>query len=152
MAGKVIFDGGVKTQSIEAVKSLLNWHGRGSDPMPSFIELAGGVRLTKSSKGDAYYTTTPTNCSCPGRTYNPGHQCKHMKALLAGNSVEVSRAQARAYQARQRELIAKAKAGSLSDPSEPAKRLSKSPEDSIQPEGKWPGGFNGPITPLPEEA
>jgi len=147
MSGKTIFDGNSpKTQSIESVKSLLNWRSRGSDPMPSFIELAGSVRLTKSSKGDAYYTTTPTNCSCPGRTYNPGQQCKHMKALLAGDSVGASRAQAKAYQARQREMRVKAKACTTPEEhQEPAKRLARPPEDSIRPEGKWAGGHNGPV-------
>ncbi len=92
-----------KTQSIGAVKVLLAWKGRAVDSLPSFVELAGGVRLTLSSKGDVYYTTTPTNCSCPARTYHPGKPCKHMKALLTGNSLAASQAQARAYQAHQRE-------------------------------------------------
>jgi hypothetical protein len=56
-----------------------------------------------------------------------------MKALQAGNSVDASRAQARAYQARQMEL--RAKRGSLQ------------PVESIRPEGKWPGGRNGPVDP-----
>lgn len=128
-----------KTQSLDAVKSLLTFVGRASDPMPIFVELDGGVRLTKSSKGDAYYTTTPTNCSCPSRTYNPAKPCKHMKALLAANGVEASRAQARAYQARQRELREQANRGSLR------------PEESIRPTGKWDGGFNGPVDLLPSE-
>jgi hypothetical protein len=123
----------VVTQSTEAVKALLAFVGRASDPLPVFVELDGGVRLTKSKKGDAYYTTTPTDCSCKARTYNPGAPCKHMKALQAGNSVEASRAQARAYQARQREL--RAKRGSLQ------------PVGCIRPEGKWPGGRNGPVDP-----
>jgi len=51
--------------------------------MPSFVELAGGVRLTRSKKGDAYYTTTSRDCSCPARAYNPGVACKHMKTVQA---------------------------------------------------------------------
>lgn len=134
MAGKLVYDGAnPKTQSIDAVKSLLAFVGRASDPMPIFVELKGGVRLTKSSKGDCYYTTTPTGCSCKARTYNPGTPCKHMKTLQAGNSVEASRAQAKAYQARQRELR--------------AQRTSAQPGESIRPEGKWPGGRNGPVDP-----
>ena len=70
-----------KTQSIDAVKSLLAYVGRPSDPMPSFVELVGGVRLTRSKKGDCYYTTTSRDCSCPARCYSPGKPCKHMKAL-----------------------------------------------------------------------
>jgi hypothetical protein len=82
MAGKLIYDGSnPKTQSTESVKVLLAYVGRPSDPMPVFVELAGGVRLTRSNKGDAYYTTTSRDCSCPARAYNPGSPCKHMKAL-----------------------------------------------------------------------
>ena len=122
------------TQTVDSVKSLLSYVGRASDPMPIFVELKGGVRLTRSKKGDCYYTTTPTECSCKARTFNPGTPCKHMKALQAGNSVEASRAQARAYQARQREL--KGKGSAL-------------PENSIRPTGEWigPDGqrANGPV-------
>ena len=42
-----------KTQSFEAVKVLLAYVGRPFDPLPGFVELAGGVRLTRSKKGDA---------------------------------------------------------------------------------------------------
>jgi hypothetical protein len=140
MAGKILTQiESPKTQSVDAVRLLLAYVGRASDPMPVYVELKGGVRLTKSSKGDAYYTTTPTDCSCKSRTYNPGTPCKHMKALQAGNAVDASRTQARAYQARQRELRAQAKG-----------RFSR-PEDSIRPEGKWSGGHNGPIDLLPSE-
>jgi hypothetical protein len=44
-----------------------------------------------------------------------------------------SRSQAKAYQARQRELRAQAKTGG------------SLPETRIKPAGKWPGGLNGPI-------
>lgn len=129
---KTIYDGSVKTQSIDSVKSLLTYVGRSSDPLPIFIELKGNVRLTKSSKGDCYYTTTSADCSCRARTYNPGTPCKHMKALQAGNSVEASRAQARAYQARQRELKGKG-SSSPAEAAQPARRLARPPEDSIKP-------------------
>ena len=137
------------TQTVESVKSLLSYVGRASDPMPIFVELKGGVRLTRSKKGDCYYTTTPTDCSCKARTFNPGTPCKHMKALQAGNSVEASRAQARAYQARQRELREQAKGSSFSAPEQTARRLARPPEDSIRPTGGWicPDGqrANGPV-------
>ena len=79
-----------KTQATESVKAFLTYMGRPSDPMPVFVELAGGVRLTRSKKGDAYYTTTPRDCSCPARAYNPGTPCKHMRALqiaMEGESI-----------------------------------------------------------------
>ena len=128
--GKVIFDGGIKTQSVESVKVMLEFlTGEQVRELPAVVRLANGVRLTKSSKGDCFYMTTPTNCSCPARTYHTGHECKHMKALLAGNSVDASRAQARAYQARQR--------AARQQPTEPV--------DSIRSAGKWAGGHNGPV-------
>jgi len=136
MSGNLLDKGriGPVTQSVDAVKTLLAFVGRASDPLPSFVELKGGVRLTRSKKGDCYYTTTPTECSCKARTFNPNTPCKHMKTIQAGNSVEASRAQARAYQARQREL--KGKGSTL-------------PENSIRPIGGWigPDGqrANGPV-------
>jgi len=129
--GRIIFDGDIKTQSIAAVKGMIEFLT--SEPvreLPAVVRLANSTRLTKSGKGDCFYMTTSTNCSCPARTYHPGHECKHMKALQAGNSVEASRAQARAYQARQR-----------------AARLKPTEQqvDSIRPPGKWAGGHNGPV-------
>ena len=131
---------GPVTQNTDSVKTLLTYMGRSSDPMPIFVELKGNVRLTRSKKGDCYYTTTSTDCSCKARTFNPGTPCKHMKALQAGNSVEASRAQAKAYQAKQRALREQAKGSSLPKPQ----------EDSIRPIGDWvgPNGerANGPIS------
>lgn len=114
---------GPKTQSIEAVKALLSWMGCSIEPLPDHVQL-DGAQLTLSSKGDVYYTTTPTSCSCPAAVYHPGVPCEHMKALQSGNSREASRAQARAYQARQRELRAKAQAAPpIPEPAEGPRRL-----------------------------
>jgi hypothetical protein len=82
MSGKVIYDGSVKTQSIDAVKALLAWRGRESNSLPSFIEVGKGdnrVVLVLSNKKDAYYTTTPRGCSCPAQTFAPGQACKHQR-------------------------------------------------------------------------
>jgi len=115
------------TQEAAAVKQLIKFvTGKTCKELPATFALAKGVQLTKSKKGEVFYVTTPTACSCPARTYHPGQACKHMKALLARNS----RAQARAYQARQREL--RGKSGAV---------------ESIRP-GKdegWAGGLNGPV-------
>lgn len=129
------------TQTIAAVKSLLAYVGRASDPLPIFVELKGSVRLTRSKRGDCYYTTTPADCSCKARSFNPGTPCKHMKALQAGNSVEASRAQARAYQARQRELREQAKSSSSpAEAAQPARRLARPeafrPVDTLPSEEK----------------
>jgi len=108
--GRILFEGSSpKTQSINAVKVFLSWQGKSAEPLPAAIPLDGAM-LTLSKKGDCFYMTTARDCSCPARCYHPSEPCKHMKSLLAGNSCEASRAQARAYQARQRELRAKAKA------------------------------------------
>ena len=129
--GKILFDGGIKTQSVESVKAMIEFlNGEQVRELPAVVRMANGTRLTQSSKGDCYYTTTPTDCSCKARTFNPAAQCKHMKALLAGNSVEASRAQARAYQAKQRELRVKGSSQEV---------------NSIRPAGKWAGGHNGPV-------
>lgn len=110
MSGKTIFEAkSPKTQSVEAVKALLSWQGKSAEPLPVAIPL-NGSQLTLSSKADVYYMTTARDCSCPVRCFNPGHACKHMKDLVAAKGREASRAQTRAYQARQRELRARAKA------------------------------------------
>jgi hypothetical protein len=66
------------TQSIDAVKVLLTWKGRGSNPLPAFVEMGKQDRvvLVLSSKQDAYYVVTQTACSCPSATYRAG-PCKH---------------------------------------------------------------------------
>lgn len=70
-----------KTQSVEAVKALIAYFNHGKEPaqLPDFFRLTGEMVLVKSNKGDVYYVTTPTNCSCPARTFNPGKPCKHSR-------------------------------------------------------------------------
>jgi len=100
---------GPVTQSRDAIKTLLAFVGRASDPMPSDVTLDNGrMVLILSNKKDAYYTCTAKACSCPAASYHHG-PCKHQRRYFA-------------------EQIAK-----------PA------PVDSIRPEGKWPGGHNGPV-------
>ena len=68
------------TQSIEAVKALLVYAGRASDPLPTFLELGRGrCVLVLSNKKDAYYTVTPKECSCPSAAYRQGKPCKHQR-------------------------------------------------------------------------
>jgi len=71
------------SQTVDSVKSLLTYMHRPVDPMPSFVELNGHVRLTLSKDKKAYYLTTTKDCSCPARAFNPGTTCKHMRALQA---------------------------------------------------------------------
>jgi hypothetical protein len=125
---KILLVASPLTQRAEAVKQLIEFvAGKPCEELPANFALSNGAQLTKSSKGDVFYVTTPAACSCPGFTYRGS--CKHMTALKSGGS----RSQAQAYQARQRELRAKAKAGrSL-------------PETCIKPAGKWPSGLNGPV-------
>jgi len=92
MAEKILFDGAnPKTQSVEAVKSLLSYVGRASDPLPSDVSLEDGrLVLVLSRKKDAYYTCTKNACSCPSAAYNPGQKCKHQKRFFpveATNSI-----------------------------------------------------------------
>ena len=81
MPGKNLFEGrnGPQTQSLDAVRALLSWRGHPTEPMPSSVALAGGLMLVRNSKGDAYYTVTPTACSCPSAQYRPGKPCKHRR-------------------------------------------------------------------------
>ena len=80
MNGKNLLEGrtGPVTQSLAAIKSLLVYVGRASDPMPSDVSLDNGrLVLILSNKKDAYYTCTARACSCPGNQFR--HNCKHMR-------------------------------------------------------------------------
>ncbi len=140
MSGKNLLEGrtGPTTQTIGSGKSLAQYLGI-KEALPQIISLANGARLTLSTKKDCYYFTNAKGCSCRAGQF--GKECKHKRELLSSSS----KAQAQAYQARQRELVAMAKGISLPEPIEPAKRLARPPEDSIRPTGKWPGGHNGPV-------
>jgi len=103
------------TQSIEAVKSLLTWRGRGTDPMPATLEFVNegeGSRLVLvlSNKKDSYYVVTPAKCSCPSAAYHPGQPCKHQRKHFPQVAMPAATA-----------------------------------SESIRPECKWPGGLNGPV-------
>jgi hypothetical protein len=123
MDEKLIYEGtNPKTQSIDAVKSLLTWKGRGCDPMPSTLEFVNegeGSRLVLvlSNKKDVYYVVTPAKCSCPSATYHPGQPCKHQRKHFPQVVMPVTTA-----------------------------------SESIRPECKWPGGLNGPVDKIPGEA
>jgi len=70
---------GPVTQSVDAVKTLLAFVGRASDPMPSDASLDNGrMVLILSNKKDAYYTCTAKACSCPAASYHHG-SCKHQR-------------------------------------------------------------------------
>ena len=116
MSGKNLLEGqtGPISQSVDAVKSLLTWRGRGCDPMPSTLEFVNegeGSRLVLvlSNKKDSYYVVTPAKCSCPSATYHPGQPCKHQRKHF------------------------------------PQVAMPAAEEESLRPECKWPGGFNGPV-------
>jgi len=81
MAGKVLFDGvGPKTQAIDAVKGMIEYlTGEQVRELPGVVRLANGWQLTKSSKGDCYYMTSPQECSCPGFCFQ--RACRHVKSL-----------------------------------------------------------------------
>ncbi len=81
MNGKNMLEGrtGPITQSVEAVKKLLTFLGRTSDPLPNEVSLGGGrLVLVLSNKKDAFYTVTSRACSCPAATYHHG-PCKHQR-------------------------------------------------------------------------
>ena len=117
MEGKTLLASGSPiTQSIDAVKSLLAYVGRASDPLPTDVSFdSGRLVLVLNNKKDAYYTVTAKACSCPSAIYRHNGPCKHQRKYFA-------------------EQITK-----------PAAR--EPVGDRIKPEGKWPGGFNGPVDP-----
>jgi len=136
------------TQSVDSVKALLDYMGRASDPLPSFLELAGGrCILLLSNKQDVYYTVTPKACSCPSANFRP-QACKHQRKYFpedardrAGRPLSMAEVLAehdknlpkmpKSYQ----RMVRAAREEAEEDP------------DSIMPKGKWPGGHNGPVEP-----
>ncbi len=113
MSGKNLLEGrtGPVSQSIDAVKALLQWKKIASDPLPADLSLDNGrLVLVLSNKKDVYYTCTAKACSCPSAVYNPGKPCKHMRRFFS-----------------QLKAVTVATVG------------------SIKPEGRWPGGLNGPV-------
>jgi len=82
MNGKNLLEGrtGPITQSVDAVKALLQWKKIAGDPLPADVSMDNGrMVLVLSNKKDVYYTVTPTKCSCPAATYHPGQRCKHQR-------------------------------------------------------------------------
>ena len=80
MSEKNLLEGrtGPVTQSLDAIKSLLAYVGRASNPLPIDVSLDNGrVVLVLSNKKDAYYTCTARACSCPGNQFR--HNCKHIR-------------------------------------------------------------------------
>ena len=78
-----------QTQTVAAVKSLLAWSGRASDPLPSFVELGkeeSRLVLVLSNKKDCFYVVTAKDCSCPARNWHPGQPCKHQRKYFAEES------------------------------------------------------------------
>jgi hypothetical protein len=73
----------MKSQTVDSVVQMLKCLGREFDPLPEFVTLTNGAQLTRSSKSDCYYYTSPTECTCPSFYYR--HSCKHMKALADQN-------------------------------------------------------------------
>jgi hypothetical protein len=72
------------TQSIDAVKSLLAYVGRASDPLPIDLSFDNGrLILVLNNKKDAYYTVTAKACSCPSAIYRHNGPCKHQRKYFA---------------------------------------------------------------------
>lgn len=74
------------TQSVAAIKALLQWKGRSSDPLPQFVELGkeeSRLVLVLSNKRDSYYTVTAKACSCPSAVYRHNGPCKHQRKYFA---------------------------------------------------------------------
>ena len=79
-----------QTQTVEAVKSLLAWRGRASDPLPEFVEMGEGdsrLVLVLSNKKDCFYVTTARDCSCPAHNWHPNQRCKHQRKYFAEQTI-----------------------------------------------------------------
>ncbi len=74
---------GPVTQSVDAVKALLSWRGRASEPLPTDVSLDHGrIVLALSNKKDCYFTVSAAKCSCPAAIHS--HEpCAHQKKFFA---------------------------------------------------------------------
>ena len=89
MSEKNMLEGrtGPITQSVEAVKNLLTFVGRASDPLPTDVTLDNGrLVLVLNNKKDAFYTCTASACSCPSATYRHNGPCKHQRKYFPGTA------------------------------------------------------------------
>jgi hypothetical protein len=140
------------TQSVEAVKSLLAFLGKASDPLPAFVELLDKqCILVLSNKKDVYYTVTPKACSCPAAAYRPGQTCKHQRKYFPqvageGNNATCRQSMAEVLEEHNRNLPRMPKTYQRMVR---AAREDAAAEDldSIMPKCKWSGGYNGPVDP-----
>jgi hypothetical protein len=91
MSGKTLIEmQNPVTQSLDAIKSLLAFVGRASDPLPSDVSLDNGrLVLVLSNKKDCFYTVTEKACSCPSAIYRHNGPCKHQRKYF-GAKVEQS--------------------------------------------------------------
>jgi hypothetical protein len=152
MIERTLLDSGSPiTQSIEAVKSLLAYVGRASDPMPIFLELPDKrCVLVLSNKKDAYYTVTPKGCSCPAATYRPEMACKHQRkyfpeATREGDDSSGPCLRAQTLEEHDRNLPRMPR--SYQRMVKAAREEAAEDPDSIRPEAGWAGGHNGPVDP-----
>jgi hypothetical protein len=121
------------TQKTDAVEALATYLKK---PIESGVLDLGDIKLVRSHKGDAFYGVTARKCSCPAQTFSPAQPCKHQRQHFPGPRKS------------REELEAEGEA-ELASHDNRARRLAKSPQDSIRPDGKWPHGCNGPVN-LPE--
>ena len=122
-----------KTQSIDAVKTLLAYKKVASDPLPNEVSLDGGrLVLVLSNKKDAFYAVNSRACSCPAATYHHG-PCKHQRKYFPQpkESREELEAEGEAILVAHHNIV---------------KRLARPPESSIRDSlPGWPGGAHGPL-------
>jgi len=71
-----------KSQSVDAVLSLLTAMGVHRESPPASVKMSDSCFLVLSARGEEYYTVTRRACSCPSSVYHPGTVCKHQKKYL----------------------------------------------------------------------
>ena len=87
--GKVLFDGGIKSQSVDAVKAMIEFFdGSPCARLPAKVKLAGGWWLFRSSQKTEYYLTSRDSCSCKGFEFR--RRCKHVAALAGQEKEQLS--------------------------------------------------------------
>ena len=76
MSGKILFDGGIKSQPVAAVESLSKYLNK---EIKGGVLDMGRVKLILSGDRKSFYAVSATDCSCPAKYYQHGQQCKHQR-------------------------------------------------------------------------
>jgi hypothetical protein len=81
----------LKTQSVAAVRCMLESLNRPTEPLPLEVWF-DGIALVLSAKKDVYFTVSVDDCSCAAHQLDPSKRCRHQRRYfsLASDTLKAS--------------------------------------------------------------